>query len=164
MIAGFSAWSLMSFEIDWDQVSLAINPPKTTSLEFSKVAGQFRKVAFDAYEKIGETGLWELTEREDGVKVLVALYEEEDLQKKASVRSAWTAGPTKAGESVTLQYRGIPVVKFAGKDYGFDPTTADKFSSFIVKEAQDKAFVAKLASTLGANQRAFLLDLISKGE
>lgn len=153
----------MSFNFDWEQFGREMNPVKDSSLEFTKVAHQFRKVAFDAYEKIGETGLWELRERDDGVKVLVAIYDEPELQKSASV-SPWTAGATKAGDSVTLQYRGTPVAKFAGREYGFSADEAGAFSTYIAKEANSKDFVNKLASSLNANQRSFLLDLISKGE
>lgn len=154
----------MSFDFDWAEFERELNPPKDNSLEFSKVAHAFRKVAFDAYEKIGETGLWELREREDGTKVLVALYDTEGLEKQAFF-GVWTAGATKSGDSVTLQFRGTPVAKFAGKEYGFSSAEAGQFSSFIATKANTNSeFVNKLANTLSPNQRSFLLDLISKGE
>ena len=99
----------------------------------------------------------------DGTKVLVALYDDETIAKKASF-SPWTAGATKSGDSVTLQYNGTPVAKFASKDFGFEPKEAESFSTFVAKSANDKEFINKLAKTLSPNQRAFLLDLISKGE
>lgn len=152
----------MNFDIDWNELDGVINPSPNKELDFTKVASQFKKVAFDVYEKIGETGLWELKEKEDGTKVLVALYEE-DLPKTASL-SNWTASPNKSGTTVTLQYSGVPVAKFNGGEYGFASDEAGKFASFIASKASsDKNFIKKLASTMPAPARAHLVNTI-KGE
>jgi hypothetical protein len=157
----------MKFDIDWIELDSAVNPAPVAELDFVRVASQFRKVAFDVYEKIGETGLWELREKEDGTKVLVALYEEDMPKTATASASAWTATANRAGDAVTLQYNGVPVVKMASAQYGFTSEEAGQFASFIAAKATNggKEFVERLAGSLSAAARAHLLNTVAvKGE
>jgi hypothetical protein len=157
----------MKFDINWNELDGAINPAPVRELEFTRVASQFRKVAFDVYEKIGETGLWELQEKEDGSRVLVALYEE-DLPKTATASlSKWSALASRSGDSVTLQYEGTPVAKLNADAFGFEPKEAGRFATFIAVQAErgGAGFVQRLASSLSTGAKAHLLSTVPvKGE
>jgi len=151
----------MKSDIDWKSLELALNPPTDRSIDFASASGQFTKVAFDVYKKIGEEGLWELREAADGRKVLVALYEEAAENIKTASVNEWSAHPDSSSKFVTLAFRGAPIYKFAAADYGFDESSAGQFASFIASKARDSSFVDQLADTLTPARRAHLLDLIS---
>lgn len=152
----------MKFDIDWAEIENAVNPAPVTELDFVRVASQFRKVAFDVYEKIGETGLWELREKDDGTRVLVALYED-NIPKTAVASSAWSAMPSRAGDTVTLSYDNVPVAKLAAAQYGFDANKSGQFASFIVARANTggQEFIKRLAGSLSPAARAHMLSIVA---
>jgi hypothetical protein len=151
----------MKSDIDWKSLELALNPPTHMSIDFASASGQFTKVAFDVYKKIGEEGLWELREAEDGRKVLVALYEEAAENVRTASASEWSAHADSSNKFVTLAFRGAPICKFAAAEYGFDESNAGQFASFIASKASDSSFIDNLVDTLTPARRAHLLDLIS---
>lgn len=151
----------MKSDIDWQSLELVLNPPTSKAIDFASASDQFTKVAFDVYKKIGEEGLWELREAEDGRKMLVALYEEAHDTVKTASLSEWSAHADSSRKFVTLAFRGAPIYKFASTDYGFDESSAAQFANFIASKARDNSFIDQLASTLTPARRAHLLDLIS---
>lgn len=155
----------MKSEINWQELQAALNPPRNQGLDWSAVGDQFSKVAFDVYKRTGEDGLWELREV-DGHKFLFALYNEEKADstvKTAGLTGDWAAYPDRAGENVTLLFKGTPVYRFGANDYEF-AGEAGKFASWIAGHAgSDVGFVQKLASMMSPAKRAAFSELLAGG-
>jgi hypothetical protein len=151
----------MKLDIDWNSIEQAVRPSKPATLDFSAVGSQFTKVAFDVYKRTGEDSLWELREAEDGRKILVALYEESEGETvKTASASEWSAHADASRQFVTLAFQGTPVYKFSSKEHGFDEGSAAQFANYVVAQAKQPDFIAKMAFSLTPARRAHLLGIV----
>lgn len=156
----------MSFDLDWNILGTNDGPQKR--LPYNSVSHMFRKIAWDAYKPLsGPDQLWELREEADGNKYLYAIYSEapaEDIIITASIENKWSAHKDHNGQNITLSFQNIPIKRFAGVDYGFDPNEADDFAAYLQTNAQDGNFISKLIQTLPEAKKVAIATLLNKSE
>ena len=153
----------MSYELDWNQITIKETPKN--QLKFSESGHLFRKVAWDTYKPLsGSDILWQLQDV-DGEQCLVALYEDEDIVVESNKDTEWLAQSDHAGENVTLSWKNIPIYRFAGKEYGFNPSESGLFARTVESQAsQNKSFVEGMLERLPEQKRNSVKKLINHRE
>lgn len=143
-------------DLDWALLKERIET-KRGKYRFEDVKDRVVKVAFDVFKSTTDGGLWELRE-EGGTKFLYAIYGDpaELTSTSAPNDSAWKATSDRDGKNVSLAFRGIPLMRFASSQHGFEPTEANQFAEFLEQKVQDPEFVAKMAEQLPESKKALL--------
>lgn len=134
--------------IDFSSVSNAVcSDQKKVLYEINK--HNFTKIAFDVFQLNTSPieSYWILEKGEDGKEYLIAQYE--DADPTLSVVSKWEVLSDKKNANVTLNYQGIPIARFASKDYGFEESNIGLFKKALVEKlSTDQSFVEKLLESL----------------
>jgi len=153
----------MSSNYDWGYLDNTMNP-KYNILAFNDVKHLFKKVAFDVYKQDGSDTLWELRSDKDE-EYLVALYDdgETDLIVKSEDDKDWIATADMNGENITLSYKKTPIARFSSDEYQFTSDMAERFATFIEKQALSSKFVDDLVKTMPEQKRAAVLKLLQEG-
>jgi len=145
-------------ELDYTSLETAISGKKTIKL--ADVKDRIQKVAFDVV-RFTDSGnfdkLW-IVKEENGEKVLVAMYDEEEpLTVKAS---AWVA-MTDSFDNINVFYKGEAIAKFAVSKMGIAKEDASTVCrSLPEKLASDNSYVSSmLSAVLNYNERT---DVYSK--
>lgn len=134
-------------EVELDFASLRDSLIKTASrnrilLKEALSNPRFAQVGVNLFRDTTDSCLWRVQEGEDGSYIIRA--EPEEGMVAESSDDQWSAHTDSTKETVTLSYCGMPICKFAGREFGFDRTTADTFRKFILQKVQDAEFVRKL--------------------
>jgi hypothetical protein len=109
-------------------------------IPLKEVAGSARFAAIgpNLFRDVVDNCIWKIQKGEDGLDY-IARTETEGLAVESS--NEWAANADSSKESVTLSFRGMPLCKFAGKDYGFDKNTIAVFQNYLLNKTQDARFV-----------------------
>ncbi len=134
--------------IDFSSVSETIcSNQKKVLYETNK--HNFTKIAFDVFQLNTSPieSYWILEKGEDGKEYLFAQYEENE--PTLNVISEWEVLSDKKNANITLNYQGIPIARFAAKDYGFEESNIGLFKKALVEKlSTDQTFVKKLLESL----------------
>lgn len=136
-------------ELDYDKLDSTVNGKRTIKL--SDVKDRIQKVAFDVV-RFTDAGnfdkLW-IVKEENGEKVLVAMYDEDEpLTVQAS---AWNAMADSLG-NVNVFYKGEPIVKFAISAIGLKKEDISTVCRTLPQKlASDGSFVSSMISMLDYN-------------
>lgn len=142
------------FSIDYS--SLAKITKKAYRL--SDVKDQLETVAFDIVRfKDGDKGaeLWQVQNADDG-DYIVALYDEDEVEKTASAHSAnpWGVFVTKNGSDLQISYKGDPLVRLASSKLGIPSAELHKAEQYLPEKlATNKKLVKALLSELSEAAR-----------
>ena len=102
-------------------------------------SSRFAQVGIDKFRDSDST-IWQLQKGEDGDDYIIRA--EPDEQRVAeSENEDWAANTDSTKKSVTLSYKGMPICKFASKDYGFDGDSADDFGKYLLTKTKDPRYV-----------------------
>lgn len=124
----------------------------------SDVKDQLETVAFDIVRfKDGDKGaeLWQVQNADDG-DYIVALYDEDEVEKTASVHSAnpWGVLVTKNGSDLQISYKGDPLVRLASSKLGIPSAELHKAEQYLPEKlATNKKLVKALLSELSEAAR-----------
>jgi len=146
-------------DLDYDKIDSTLNGKKY--IKYADVQHRIQKVAFDVVRFTDNSGgfdkLW-IVKEENGEKVLVAMYDEEEpITAKASI--PWAAHADSFG-NVNVFYKGEPITKFAVTKLGLKKEDAGTVCSTLpAKLAGDKSYVGSMLSMLNYDERT---DVYSK--
>lgn len=119
--------------------------------------GHFQKVAFDVYRVDNDPyrDLWMLQDV-DGSPYLVRAS---DPQFDNRELGAWSALSNYDKDSITLNYKNIPVVRFSSTEYNFGPDEIMTFKSAILsKIEEDETFIKDLLKNEPEAKRTALAE------
>jgi len=103
---------------------------------------RFAKVGLNLFRDTVDCCIWKIQKGEDGLDY-IARTDSEGLAVESS-NSEWAANADSSKENVTLSFRGMPLCKFAGKNYGFNKDTVANFQSYLLKKTHNTQFVKSL--------------------
>ncbi len=152
---------MMKFSVDYTDLQSKLS--KKRAFRLSDVTGKVKKVAFDVVrfvdsDKIDD--LWQI-HRDGDDEYIVAMYEEEQTEKTASVATtSWRAVPDGAGKNIHLFYKDVPIKRIALAPLGIPSEDAAMVSrSISQKLASDRSFFDSFVKELTEEERATLKQL-----
>lgn len=101
-------------------------------------SARFAQVGIGVFRD-SDSHIWKLEQGEDGTEYIIRAEDEEQLSAESN--SDWAATPDATKKVVTLSYKGMPLCKFASKDYGFDESSASNFADFLLSKTSDARYV-----------------------
>jgi len=104
---------------------------------------RFAQIGVNLFRDTTDNCFWQVHEGDDGAYIIRAEPDEGMVAESADDQD-WSAHADSTKETITLSHRGMPICRFAGKDFGFDKNTAETFRKFILEKVQDTEFVKKL--------------------
>lgn len=105
---------------------------------------RFAQLGLNMFRDTSDTSIWRLEKGEDGAEYIVRAEDREEMIVESSEDNEWAATSDSTKETVTLSHKGIPISKFAGRDYGFDRNSVASFQKYLIKKVQDPAFIRSL--------------------
>lgn len=129
-------------DLELDLTPLYKTLQKTASKEkiFLKEAlnsSRFAQVGIGVFRD-SDSNIWKLEQGDDGAEYIIRA---EDEEQSVEGNEDWAATPDATKKTVTLSYKGIPLCKFASKDYGFDESSAKSFAEFLLSKTSDARYV-----------------------
>lgn len=151
---------MMKFSVDYTDLQSKLSQKRAFRL--SDVTGKVKKVAFDVVrfvdsDKIDD--LWQI-HRDGDDEYIVAMYEEEQTEKTASIATFWKAIPDGAGKYIHLFYKDTPIKRIALAPLGIPSEDAVMVSrSISQKLASDRSFFDSLVKELTEEEKGALQQL-----
>lgn len=105
---------------------------------------RFAQVGLNMFRDQSDTSIWRLEKGEDGSEYIVRAADDEELVVESSEDNEWAATSDSTKETVTLSHKGMPITKFASKDFGFDKDSVEGFQRYLMAKVTDPAFIRSL--------------------
>jgi len=149
-------------QIDFSEISDTCKEP--TRLKYEKHKHEFKKIAFDVYAPINDPtdNLWTLQNTDDGDFLIRTDWDHDSAHLKESQDIGWNATPNKAGSSITLYYKDLPLINLAANEYGFEDGDTRGFIKTLLNFMRDKNNVASLLKALPKNKVAAFVGVVQK--
>jgi len=137
---------------DYTSLDQKINAKKFIRL--ADVEDRIERVAFDVVRFNDDNGfdkLW-IVEEKDGDKVLVAMYDDDEIEPKTASANIWETVADKSG--VNIFYKGEPIKRVAMASLGLEAAEAKSVCRYLPgKLASDKDMVGSLLDDLSESER-----------
>ena len=145
-------------ETDYDGLDVSLN--KRRMYKLADVADKVEKVAWDIvrFKDVDSDNLAKLwiVQQQDGENVIVAMYDDDDLEKAAASASPWAAVPDK-NDNVNVFYKGEAIKRFAVSVLGLPNEDAHVVCRVLPKKlASDQKFRSSFLSSLSQKDRESL--------
>jgi len=141
--------------IDYSSLEENINKSKQKVYKLSDVQHRIRKVAFDVVRFIDGSdieGLWKVNKTDQG-ECIVALYDEDNLEKTASVKPNWKVLLSKQND-LHVFYKDEPIVRLAAQDLGVPEDEVNLVPSYLPERlANNSRLVRGLLNQLSETER-----------
>lgn len=119
-------------------------------LLFANHKHRFTKVAFDMFQDKNGTGIWKIR-KIDG-KDFIVRAKNDDLEN-----TELDVSTDKTGQNVTVAFNKFPIMRFAGKDYGFNDKDVHLFTQTLREKLRSPEFVKSLIASLAPEVRKNIL-------
>jgi hypothetical protein len=141
--------------IDYSSLEKSINKSEQKVYKLADVQHKIRKVAFDIVRFIDGSdieGLWRVDKTSEG-ECIIALYDEEQLEKTASTKSNWKVLLSKQND-LHVFYKNEPIIRLAAQDLGVPEDEVNLVPSYLPnKLANNSRLVRGLLNQLSESER-----------
>ena len=141
--------------IDYSSLENSLDKSKQKVYKLADVQHKIRKVAFDVVRFIDGTdieGLWKVDKTSQGEYIL-ALYDEDNLEKTASVKSDWKVLLSKQND-LHVFYKNDPIIRLASHDLGVPEEELNLVPSYLPEKlANNSRLVRGLLNQLTDSER-----------
>jgi len=115
-------------------------------LKEALASSRFAQVGINLFRDNVDSCIWKLEKSSDGVDYIIRAEPAEALTIESSNGKDWIATTDSTKEMITLSFCGMPIMKFAGKDYDFNRDTAEGFKRYLLSKTQDTQFIKSLVA------------------
>jgi len=141
--------------IDYSSLESRLEKSKQKVYKLEDVQHKIRKVAFDVVRFIDGSdieGLWKVDKTPSG-ECIVALYDEDSLEKTASVKSNWKVLLSKQND-LHVFYKNEPIVRLASQDLGIPEDEVGLVPTYLPERlANNSKLVRGLLNQLSEPER-----------